>query len=177
MATLVHINGPAGVGKSAIAERLVEERPLALCLDIDVLRVRLGRWRERDDSKQIARNLGFDLARRHLGDGYDVVLPQLTVRDDVVDIIERTASQAGASFIEVILFAEPEELAARVEISRPHAGDHPRDLFTPAELAQQARHALEALRQIAARRPNAVVVDVSGMSLDQASVTVAAALV
>ncbi|HUR17164.1 MAG TPA: AAA family ATPase [Candidatus Limnocylindrales bacterium] len=174
----MHINGPTGVGKSAIAEGLVEKRPLALCLDIDALRVRLGQWRELNDSKQIARNLGFALVQRHLEAGHDVVLPQLIVREDVVDDLEKLAIEAGASFVEVILRAEPRELAARVERSRAgQVGEHPRDQFTSAELAQQTEYALEVLAQMAARRMNVTVVDVSGMSLAQATAAVVAVLV
>lgn len=155
----------------------MQERPLALCLDIDALRVQLGGWRERNESKQIARSLGFAMARRHLDCGHDVVLPQLTVREDVVDDLERLATEAGASFVEVMLFADPGELAARVELTRTTpAGQHPRDVFTPAELAHQTQYALGALAEMAARRPNVVVVDVSGMSLARASAAVAAAL-
>lgn len=47
----------------------------------------------------------------------------------------------------------PGELAAGIELSgTARAGQHPRDLFTPAELAQQTQYALEALEQIVARR-------------------------
>lgn len=155
----------------------MEERPLALCLDIDALRVRLGQWRERNDSKQIARDLGFALVRRHLEGGHDVVLPQLIVREDVVAELENLATEAGASFAEVVLRADPEELAARVDLSRAaQAGEHPRDLFTASELAQQTEYALEVLAQMADRRTNAVVVDVSGMSLAEATAAVATVL-
>jgi chloramphenicol 3-O-phosphotransferase len=44
MAVLVLLNGPPATGKSTIAQRFVDARPLALNLDIDVVRGMHGRW-------------------------------------------------------------------------------------------------------------------------------------
>ena len=41
---MVLINGAPGSGKSTLARRYVEEHPLALALDIDVVRGMLGGW-------------------------------------------------------------------------------------------------------------------------------------
>jgi len=40
--SLLLLNGPAGIGKSTVARLLISGRPLALCLDIDMLRRSLG---------------------------------------------------------------------------------------------------------------------------------------
>lgn len=138
-------------------------------MEIDCLRVRLGRWYEHGESRQIARDLGYDLARRHLSLGRDVVLPQLTVRADVVDDLERLAADVGAAFVEVILIAVAGELAARVQPRRETAGErHPRDLFTPAELATQIEDSLDALAAIAVAHASAHTIDVGGMTPDRA---------
>jgi predicted kinase len=42
MAALILLNGPPASGKSTLATRLVAQRPLALNLDIDVVRGYLG---------------------------------------------------------------------------------------------------------------------------------------
>ena len=55
---LLHLNGPAGVGKSTVAAAIVADLPLALCIDIDVVRTRIGRWVEQPESKRLAREVG-----------------------------------------------------------------------------------------------------------------------
>lgn len=44
MARLVLINGAPASGKSTLAQMYVDEHPLTLALDIDVVRAMLGRW-------------------------------------------------------------------------------------------------------------------------------------
>jgi len=43
---LVHLNGPPSIGKSTLAQRYVDDHPLAFCLDIDGFRRLIGRWEE-----------------------------------------------------------------------------------------------------------------------------------
>lgn len=163
---LVHLNGPPGVGKSTIAAALVERRPLALALDIDVLRTALGGWAEQPASKAVARDLGFAMAARHLAGGYDVVLPQLVVRADVVTAIEAIASPP-ASLQEVVLVADRDQLVERLRHARPQR-PHPRHQFTIDDLAGEIDDALAALRTQAARRPQAHLVDVSDLRPEDA---------
>jgi hypothetical protein len=44
---LIHLNGPPGIGKSALAELYVDDHPGVLNLDIDLLRTLIGGWRDR----------------------------------------------------------------------------------------------------------------------------------
>ena len=69
MVDLIHLNGAPGAGKSALAAALVGQRPLALNLDIDEIRSKLGAWEESDDAKEVARGLGFRMAAWHLESG------------------------------------------------------------------------------------------------------------
>jgi predicted kinase len=165
IAVLVHLNGPPAVGKSTVAELLTAERPLALNLDIDVLRVQLGGWRQHPKSKQVARDLGFALAAHHLGTGHDVVLPQLIVRVEVIEHLEHLAVAAGATFVEIILTASPDQLSARA--SQRHSslaasnGTHPQDLLDLAELADRTAFTLQELPRLQAARRSAILVDAS----------------
>ena len=175
IARLIHLNGPTAVGKSTIAAALVDDRPLALLLDIDELRVRLGGWREHPDSKRVARALGFGLVRQHLQAGHDVVLPQLLVRQDVIEELARIAEGAGAGFVELILVAPADELRSRLEACGT-ARPHPRSEFSIHELTAQIDHALAALEAIAAARPDARLVSVAGADRDAAVAAVRAAI-
>ncbi|MBA3302830.1 MAG: AAA family ATPase, partial [Acidimicrobiia bacterium] len=41
MPRLILLNGPPGIGKSTLAQRFVDEHPLALNLDLDAVRAML----------------------------------------------------------------------------------------------------------------------------------------
>ena len=48
MPRLIVLNGPPGIGKSTIARRYVEDHPMTLALEQDVVRGLLGGWRPRE---------------------------------------------------------------------------------------------------------------------------------
>lgn len=103
-ATLILLNGPPASGKSTLAGRLVGLRPLALNLDIDLVRGQLGRWLDQPvDAGLAARALAIAMIDIHLGSGYDVVVPQLLARPDFIEQLEEVAAAAGAEFVEIAL--------------------------------------------------------------------------
>jgi predicted kinase len=111
---LLLLNGAPGVGKTTLARRWVEDHPLALCLDIDVVRGLLGRWRDYEGaSGLLARDLAVDMARRHLAAGRDVVVPQYLARDDLADRLSAAARSVGACYVEVLLTADPDQALRR----------------------------------------------------------------
>lgn len=72
---LILINGLPGSGKSTLAGRYVADRPVSLCLDVDVLRGLLGAWRDQpSDSGFLARGLALAMAGVALGEHRDVVV-------------------------------------------------------------------------------------------------------
>jgi predicted kinase len=104
MAMLVLLNGPPASGKSTIARRLTEVRPLSLCLDVDVVRGLLGDWlRSPTEAGLAARSLAIAMARTHLEAGHDVIVPQFLGRAEFIEQLEALARGTGVAFVEIAL--------------------------------------------------------------------------
>jgi len=113
--TLLLLNGAPGAGKSTLARRWADTRPLSLVLDVDRLRALLGAWQ--DDvlaAGRRARRLAVAAAWAQLEEGGDVVVPQLLVRRELVEELDGLATAAGARLVEVVLTASAEDLADRL---------------------------------------------------------------
>jgi predicted kinase len=110
---LLLINGAPGVGKSSLAQRYADEHPLALIIDIDSIRTRLGRWAEFDESKLVARDLALALARAQLLNGYDVIVPQYLGRPEYRERLQLLATENDVPFVEVLLTDDAERIVAR----------------------------------------------------------------
>lgn len=175
MATLIHLNGPPAVGKSAVARELTARRPLALNLDIDAIRVRLGQWQELGESKGVARSLGFKLAEWHLAEDQDVVLPQLLVRQEVVADLAALAERSGATFQEVVLHGSVDTCLQRLASDRLGAQEHPRLVYDDEELARRIAYCVGAMSEITVAFPHAIVIDAAG-DLESIAAAVEAAL-
>ena len=107
MALLVLLNGPPASGKSTIAERLVDRRPLALDLDIDLVRGRLGRWLDDSTTAGLAaRALALAMARTHLGGGHDVFVPQFLAQPGFAEELAALAVECDAEFVSIALMID-----------------------------------------------------------------------
>jgi predicted kinase len=114
VASLILINGAPGSGKSTLARLLIDEQPLVLLLDIDSVRRHLGQWDSDPQAAGIAaRRLVVAMIRTHLDAGLDVIVPQFLFRSAFIEELERTAADAGGSFVEIALVSSPEEATAR----------------------------------------------------------------
>lgn len=123
MARLLHLNGPPGVGKSTVARSYAANNPMALALDADVIVSMIGGWRNDFwDTLPVARGLAAAMAREHLGNGFDVVLPQLVTAEEEIAPFLEAAADARATYTEVVLLADLPETLMRFSERSP-AGD------------------------------------------------------
>lgn len=108
---MILLNGPPVSGKSALAARFVESHPLALNLDIDVVRHLLGGWADqRTAAGLLARKIAIGMARTALEAGRDVIIPQLVARPEFDSELERLARDTSAMFVDVALTATKQEM-------------------------------------------------------------------
>ena len=111
---LIHLNGPPGIGKSTLARRYAAEHPGVLNCDVDVLRTLIGGW-ERDfgEAGALIRPAALAMIEAYLGNGHDVVLPQMLIDPTELARFEACAIGVGAQFVERVLMDTPAASVAR----------------------------------------------------------------
>ncbi|MGI9156724.1 MAG: AAA family ATPase [Marmoricola sp.] len=114
MARLLHLNGPPGIGKSTVARLYAERHPLTLDLDIDQLRTLIGGWNDEfERAGKLVRPCAIAMMVAYLGQGQDVVMPQMILRASELEKFESAARTAGADFVEVFLMDHRDRAVAR----------------------------------------------------------------
>ncbi|HEY1063695.1 MAG TPA: AAA family ATPase [Candidatus Saccharimonadales bacterium] len=112
---LLLINGPAGIGKSTIAKRYIDDHPLALLISADDLIASMGLWLSNEaEGRQLAFRLLLVMAAEHLRSGHTVVIPHLLTKHEEADALQAVASQQGVPFIECTLVAPKQEAIQRL---------------------------------------------------------------
>ncbi len=165
MPTLIHLNGPSGVGKSTLAQRYVEEHPGVLNLDIDRVVTLIGGWRENFFGVvSQARRIAIAMAEAHLQNGCDVVMPQLMTNVGEAERFESAAVRADAEYIEIALTVELAELTRRFHTKAKYS-----ELNAQVERAVTAEGGDNLLQRILQQfgtyleqRPEAVRLNTSG---------------
>lgn len=133
---LVLLNGLPGSGKSTLAARYAAVHPGAAVVDVDAVRAGLDHPDPlSDDAGLAAREMALQLARDHLLRGDDVLVPQLLARPPFLEALERLAAQLGARFVEVLLVADPDDVARRLT-ERAARAERPEHRLTTDLLAQ-----------------------------------------
>lgn len=111
---MILLNGPPASGKSTLARRYLVDHPLALGLDIDVVRSLLGGWLSHPNAAGLAaRALALVMAREHLGAGHDVVVPQFVARPQLPEKLESLAREVDADFVEIVVDLDPDRMLNR----------------------------------------------------------------
>jgi predicted kinase len=158
---LVLLNGPPGIGKTTIARRYVADRPLALCLDVDTIRRGLGQWQALPtESGLAARAMAMAMARVHLTEGHDVVVPQFLARAEFADRLAAVAAETGATFHEVVLMDTRANALARfaARAGDPDLAAHHAEAAATAGGAAGLAEMYDRLVAMLATRPDAVVI-------------------
>lgn len=131
---LILLNGFAASGKTTLAQRYIDEHPLALAIEGDRIIVHLGQWHSHEEE---ARGLIFELtkalARTHLALGRDVVLPYLLTDPAHADAFKTLAVEAGAAYHEIFLFDDKQDAIAKL-MARGRWGEDGLDPLTGDDL-------------------------------------------
>jgi predicted kinase len=113
VATLIHLNGPPGVGKSTLAGRYAAGHPGTLLCDPDRLRTLIGGWEEYAEAAGLIRTAALAMMTAHLQTGHDVVVPQRVAVRAQLERFRLAARAAGARYVGVMLTADPDTVVAR----------------------------------------------------------------
>jgi predicted kinase len=171
-ARLILLNGPPGIGKSTLAQRYVDEHPLALNLDLDGVRRMLGSWQDHPiEAGLLARAMTLEMARVHLTAGHEVVIPQYLGRPQFLQQAEQVAADVCVPFAEFVLM-DARDNAVRRFAQRTAAGAAP--AHVEAGLLMQrlgGQPALEAMYDrlllVLSHRPRAQVIHSHEGAVDQ----------
>jgi hypothetical protein len=167
VARLIHLNGPSRVGKSTLAHLYAGNHPGTLCLDVDVLIGHVDGWRE-DFSAAflVALTHGLALAKNHLYDGQDVVVPQLVTIFDQGNPFEVAATEVGARFVEVALLVDIDEHIRRLREKEP-AFEVEARIQSSLETSDLVDRIRDHLAEYLDGRPDAIQLDTTGLTIDQ----------
>lgn len=154
------------MGKSTIARRLRDDRPLSLLVDFDELWLLIGGWQDDGRSQQLAIAAGLAMARAHLQAGYDVVAAQLAVAEDWFADIDAIVSETAATSREIVLLGHPERVATQFRerrAARTRAGVSDVSNNIPdGRVEEVIAWATDELAAIAAARPHTMVITTDG---------------
>jgi len=157
---LIIINGPCGVGKSTTAALLHAQLPKAFYLDIDAQRQFISQYHEyHEESFSLSMKIALAIVETALEAGHDVIVDKMLFDDAVIDRLLKIGRSCGADTYEVILWASKEEVMRRAEVR----GYRPGSLFTP----EKCERFWNEIRDLKTRRPQAIVIDVETLEIEE----------
>lgn len=152
---LILLHGFAGIGKTTIAERYVNEHPLTLLLEAEKVGVMISRWLEYEaEARELLYKLGQTITVTYLESGHDVVIPMLPTNPKHVQTFERIARRTDARFFEAVLVAERQEAIRRL-MKRGAWSEDSAAPITEADLPDIGQ-LYDNMDKTLAQRPNAI---------------------
>lgn len=158
---LILLNGPAGVGKSTVAERLHADTPMSLLIVVDSVRKQISGWREsRKESQILAYQIAVASVDTCLSEGHDVIIDKAVLNDDkTLDMLVSVGEKHCAQIYEIVLTASKEVVMDRAT----RRGFNPGGLLT-LEGVEHLWSLSEALKET---RPGAVIIDTSTLTPEE----------
>jgi deoxyadenosine/deoxycytidine kinase len=112
---LILLYGFAGIGKTTIAKRYVNQHPLAMNLDQDRIIEMLGLWPEHEaEARKLVAELCKTLTTTYLRHDHDIIIPCLPTKTDSIQDFESIAKKTNAHFLEIALMADKEAAIQRL---------------------------------------------------------------
>lgn len=173
MSRLIHLNGPPGIGKSTLARRFVDAHPGVLNCDVDVLRTLIGGWRgDFPRAGALIRPAALAMIEAYLGEGNDVVFPQMLIDPAELARFEAAATNVGAQFVERVLMDTRDASVARFHRRGHGEPDDPWHEQVRAIVAAEGGDAVitrshAALERLLADRSDAVLIASSEGAIEQ----------
>ncbi len=165
-----------------MASVFADRHPGVLNLDIDQVAAMIGGWRDRfSASFEAGTLLAAAMARVHLANGHDVIMPQMitSVNAGELAAFESAAAAAEAGYCQILLTAGVESAAERC-MARAKGGDPRQDVISKIIDENGGRDFVRKLHsqvtQFAADRQPHAVIDCERLTVEQTCHAVEAAL-
>lgn len=153
---LILLHGFAGVGKTTIAERYINDRPLTMILEGDKVGAMLGRWLDHEkEARKLLYTLGKAMVTTYLETGHSVIVPMLPIHPEHVRAFELITKETDAQFFEVILVTDREEAVKRL-LKRGTWGEAGAPPISKVDDMPMINQLYDGMQQTLAGRPNAI---------------------
>ncbi len=157
---LILINGPTGIGKSTVAQKIYQASPLSFLVDIDALRRCISGYREhKDESRELSLLVSESITETYLKSGYDVIIDKVLIDTETVNRFIEVGKKYGADVHEFVLNASKDLVIRRAE----ERGYRENGLLTPEKVVEF----WEAIQEYIKTRPQAIVVDIETLSQEE----------